>query len=225
MNGSSYEEYKKNLSRSQKRHSALHDGKIQLVLGICFILYLLYVLPFHAGDLGRIHGDELKAGNAYGREFTPVKVFYADELHILRAKPDDTDDGQIYCIAKFFDCDQNEWILSFTPGKNKRLAERIRLADTFEGEFDLTVSGYLRMESLEDLPFEADSFLTVYGRKYADADVSNLLSLNADYLCDLDENYMQAVLFRPGYPLGSLIAGLVSTVWGISRLVRYRKQK
>lgn len=224
MNGSSYEEYKKNLSREQNRHGKFHDGKIQLILGICFILYLLYVLPFHAGDLGRIHGDELKAGNAYGREFTPVKVFYADGLHILQAKTD-TDDGHIYCIAKFLDCDQNEWILSFTPGKNKLLAESIRLADTFEGEFDLTVSGYLRMEAIEDLPFEADSFLSVYGRKYADADVSNLLSLNADYLCDMDENYMQAVLFRPGYPLGSLIVGLASIVWGISRLVRYRKQK
>lgn len=224
MNGSSYEEYKKDLSRSQKRHSALHDGKIQLVLGICFILYLLYVLPFHAGDLDRIHGDELKAGNAYGRAFTPAKVFYADELHILRAKPD-TDDGQIYCIAKFLDCDNNEWILSFTPGKNERLAERIRLADTFEGEFDLTVSGYLRMESLEDLPFEADSFLSVYGRKYADADGSNLLSLNADYLCNMDENYTQAVLFRPGYPLVSLIVGLIGIVWGSYRLVKYRKKK
>lgn len=220
MNDNSYEAYKKSLSRSRKQSKALHDGKIQLVLGICFFLYLLWILPFRTGDVSRIRGDEVKAGNPYGH----IQVYYIDRLHILRARTD-TNSGQIYCIAKFADCDQNEWVLSFSPGRNEQLAERIRLSSSLESELDLTVYGYFQLEALEDLPFEADSFFSVYADKYANAEGSNLLSLNADYLCERSDNPVSKLLSRPGIPLVSLVVGLIGILWGGFLLIKYQKRE
>lgn len=220
MNENSYEEYKKNLSRSRKKHTNLHDGKILLVLGIIFLLYTLFILPFHADNVNEIRGDEMKAGKNY----YPEHVYYIDHLQLLRAKTD-ADKDQIYCIARFLDRDQNDWIISFTPGENERLAEDIRLSDRFDKELHLTVSGYFQIKPLEDFPFEADSFFTVYGRKYADADGSNMLSMNAKYLCERNDSYLKQILFHPGIPLGSLAAGLGSVIFGIFLLIRSRKVK
>ncbi len=220
MSDNSYEEYKKNLSRSNKRSRDLHRGKGLLIIGICFLLYLLFILPFNAGNVNRIRGDEIKAGSIYDR----VRVYYIDQLHVLCAKTD-TDNDRIYCIARFADRDQNEWVLLFTPGTNERLADLIRLSDSIESEFDLTVNGYFRLEPLDDLPFAADSFFSIYADKYGNADGSNLLSLNADYLCERGENYTQAALLRRGVPLLSLVVGLIGVLGGVFLLIRNQKHK
>lgn len=220
MENNSYEAYKRNLHRDQRKKNNLHRGKGLLVIGACFLLYLLYILPFHAGNASEIRGDEMKAGNTYGR----TQVYYIEDLQLLCAKTD-TDDGKIYCIAKFTDRDQNDWIISFTPGRDEELAERIRLSASFERELDMTISGYFQLKYLEDLPFAADAFYSVYGSRYADADGSNMLSLDADYLCRRTENYMLAALSRPGIPLGSLVAGLVGVIYGGILLVRNRSRK
>ena len=78
---------------------------------------------------------------------------------------------------------------------------------------------------MEDLPFGADSFYSVYAGKYADAEVSNLLSMNADYLCERTENYTLAVLFRRGIPLRSFIVALFGVLYGGFLLIRNQKRK
>lgn len=220
MNESSYEEYKKNFSRDQKKHNGLHRGKILLVLGVIFLLYTLFILPFHADNVNEIRGAEMKAG----KDYYPEHVYYIEDLQILRAKTD-AGDGQIYCVARFLDRDQNDWIISFTPGSNEQLAERIKISSSFENELNLTTSGYFQIKPLEDFPFEADSFFTVYGRKYADAEGSNMLSMNAKYLCEKNDSYILQILFHPGIPLGSLVTGLVGVLYGAFSLIRNRTRK
>lgn len=156
MNESSYEEYKKNLFRDQKKRDGFRSGKIQLVAGTCLLLYTLFILPFNADNACEIRGNEMTAGKTYN----PQKVYYIENLQLLCAKTD-ADDDQIYCIAKFLDCDQNDWIISFTPGKNEQLAEQIRLSASFKNELNLTISGYFLLEYLEDIPFKADSLLNL----------------------------------------------------------------
>ena len=221
MEGNSYEEYKKNLSSSRKRREKLHDGKVGIVVGTCMLLYVLFILPFHADNAHTIHGDTIEAGGRYD----PQKVYYFEDLQILHTKTD-TDDGGIYCIARFTDCAQKDWIISFTPGRDELLAEQIRLFAFFQTEeHDLTVSGYFLMRYLEELPFEADSYFSVYGRSYADDNDSNMISVNAEYLCDKYDNYTQQALFRPGTPLCSFVAGLLSVIVGVISLIRYRSRK
>ncbi|MBD5482784.1 MAG: hypothetical protein HDR15_09765 [Lachnospiraceae bacterium] len=215
-----YEEYKKNFSRDQKKRDDLHSGKWQLLLGLAFLIYTLFILPFHADNVRDLRGDEVKAGKI----FYPLKVYYIENLQILRAKTD-ADDDQLYCIAKFLDCDQNEWIISFTPGKNERLVQDIRLADRFDRELNLTVSGYFHLKPLEEFPSQADSFFTVYGASYANADGSNMLSVNAEYLCDRRDNYTLKLLLQPGIPFGSLVTGLVSVIMGGFLLIKNRSRK
>lgn len=216
----SYEENKKNFSRDRKKHMDLHDGKILLVVGICFLLFTLFILPLNADNAEEICGDEMKAGGTYNH----VQVYYIENLQLLCAKTD-ADDDQIYCIAKFLDRDQNEWIISFTPGENEQVIQSIRLSDRFDKELDLKVSGYFQLKPLEDFPFEADSFFTVYGRKYADAEGSNMLNMNAEYLCEKDGNYTLKVLLRPGIPLCSLAAGLLGTIAGHILLFKNQNRK
>ncbi len=220
MNENNYEEYKKNLSRDRKKHKALHSGKILLLLGTAFLLYTLWILPFHADNAHEIYGNEMKAGRTY----YPVKVYYIENLQLLRGKTD-ADDDHIYCIAKFLDRDRNDWIISFTPGKDQELAEHIRISGRFENKPVLTVSGYFRLEYLDELPFEADSFYTVYGSSYADADGRNMLPLNAEYLCEKSDNYTLQALLRPGIPLGSFAAGLLSVLFGGISVIRNRTRK
>lgn len=216
----SYEEYKKNFSRDQKKRNNLHSGKWQLLLGLAFLIYTLVILPFRADNVGNLRGDEVKAGRIY----YPLKVYYIENLQILRARTD-SDDDQIYCIAKFLDRDQNQWIILFTPGKNERLIQSIQLSDRFDKALDLTVSGYFHLKPLEELPFRADSFFTVYGAGYADADGSNMLSVNAEYLCDSRDNYTLKLLMQPGIPFGSLVVGSVSVLFGGVRLIKNRSRK
>ncbi|MDE6530203.1 MAG: hypothetical protein K2K96_05445 [Lachnospiraceae bacterium] len=221
MEGNSYEEYKKNLSGSRKRREKIHDGKIGIVVGICLLLYVLYILPFHADNAHQIYGDQIEAGGFYD----PQNVYYFEDLQILHIKTD-TDDGSIYCIAKFYDCDQKDWIISFTPGRDERLAEQIRRFSSFQKEEqNLTVSGYFLLRYLEDLPFEADSYFSVYGRSYAADDGSNMISVNAEYLCSKDDNYTLQALFRPGTPLCGFVTGLAGVIVGVISLIRYRSHK
>ncbi len=84
MNESSYEEYKKNLHRDQKKRADLHDGKVQLVVGTLLLLYTLFILPFHADNVQEIRGDEMTAGKNY----YPEKVYYIENLELLCAKTD-----------------------------------------------------------------------------------------------------------------------------------------
>ena len=219
MSDNSYEEYKRDLARSLKSKENNRSGKILLIVGACLLVYLLVILPFHAGDVSEIRGDEIEAG----REYNPIHVYYIEDLHILRAKTDD--DGNLYCVAEFFDRDGKEWLLCFTPGKDEELADHIRISSSFEEEMDITVNGYFKLEYLDELPFSADSFFSVYGRQYADEEQSNMLSLNADYLCKSYENYLLALISRPGIPFGSLVAGLLSVIIGSILLIRNRKRK
>lgn len=220
MSDNGYEEYKKDLSRSRKKEKACYHGKSMLIGGTILLIYFLGIFPYKAGNVGEIRGDEVKGGGEYDR----VHVYYIDKLQILYVRTD-TDSDQIYCIAKFSDRDQKEWITCFSPGKDKKLAERIRLARSYDRVSDLTISGYFRMQSLEGLPDGADSFYSVFADNYADAEASNLLNLNAEYLCDKTENYMLAVVCRPGIPLGSLVIGLFSVLWGGTLLGRNQKRK
>lgn len=215
----SYEDYKKNFSHDRKQRNDLHRGKWLLLLGFAFLIYTLFILPFHADNVADLRGDEVKAGKIY----YPQKVYYIENLQLLQAKTD-ADDDQIYCIAKFLDIDQNEWIISFTPGKNERVIQSIQLSDRFDKALDLTVSGYFHLKPLEEFPFEADSFFTVYGASYANADGSNMLSVNAEYLCDRRDNYTLKLLLQPGIPFGSLVVGLVSVIVGGFLLVKNRSR-
>lgn len=218
-----YEQYKRDLARSQKRHDGLHSGKVLTVVGICFLLYTFYILPFHAGNVSEIRGDELEAGNRYD----PEKVYYIEELQILKTNVEtsqilktdaDTDDDDIYCIAKFSDCDQNEWIISFMPGRDKQLMQELRHGLT------PTVSGYFLLQEMDYLPFGADSFLSVYGSSRADAEGINMIELNAEYLCKGYENYTLKALLRPGVPLLSFVAGLIGAIQGPILLIRNRNR-
>lgn len=220
MNESSYEEYKKNLHRDQKKRAGLHDGKVQLAAGIFLLLYTLFILPLHADNVREIHGDEMTAGKKYN----PEKVYYIENLELLCAKTD-ADNDQIYCIARFSDRDQNDWIISFTPGRDKQLAEQIRVSASFGKELNETASGYFLLEYLEDLPFQAGSFYTVYGKKYADAEGRNMLGLNAEYLCYKYDNYTLQALLRPGIPLGGFVAGMIGVTVGGYLLIKNRSRK
>ncbi len=220
MNENSYEEYKRSLSRSQKKRDGFRSGRIRLVVGACFLLYTLFILPLRAGNVGEIRGDKLTAGKAFYSE----KVYYIENLQLLCAKTD-TDDGRIYCIAQFSDCNQDDWIISFTPGRNEKLAEQIKLLGSFKGGLTLTTGGYFLIESLEELPFEADSFYTVYGEKFADAEGQNMLSMNAEYLCAGDDNYTLQALLRPGIPLVSLAIGIFAVIFGGIALLRNRPRQ
>lgn len=51
MNESSYEAYKKNLFRDQKKRDSFRNGKVRLVVGTCLLLYTLFILPFHADNV------------------------------------------------------------------------------------------------------------------------------------------------------------------------------
>ncbi|MCM1215803.1 MAG: hypothetical protein NC331_03160 [Lachnospiraceae bacterium] len=218
MNERSYGQYKRNRLREQKKREGFLDGKIQLIAGICLLLYTFWILPFHADNISAISGDEVKAGDDYA----PRQVYHIENLQLLCA---DTDEDEIYCIARFLDCGQNDWIVCFTPGRNKELAAQIRLAALDGREIDLTVSGYFQMRDLDDLPFSADSFLSVYGRKYADADAGNLLEMDAEYLCEGDDNYTLRTLLRPGIPLASILVGAGGVLYGGILLIRNRSQK
>lgn len=220
MNESSYEEYKKNLHRDQKKRADLHDGKVQLVVGIFLLLYTLFILPFHADNVHEIHGNEMTAGKKYN----PEKVYYIENLELLCAKTD-ADNDQIYCIAKFSDRDQNDWIISFTPGRDKQLAEQIRISASFGKGLNITASGYFLLEYLEDLPFQADSFYTIFGKKYADAEGQNMLGLNAEYLCYTYDNYTLKALLRPGVPLVGFVAGTIAVTAGGYLLIKNRSRK
>ncbi|MCM1186795.1 MAG: hypothetical protein NC251_09235 [Lachnoclostridium sp.] len=217
MNESSYEEYKRNVARDQKKKEGFHRGSILLVLSIFFVLYLLWILPFRADDAKEVRGDEIEAG----KEYYPLKVYYIENLRILRANTDD----EIYCIAKFADCDGKEWFLSFSPGSNERLAEQIKSAERFSQEPDLTVSGYFQMQYFEDLPFKVDSFYSVYGRKYADAEGGNMLEMNAKYLCDKSGNYTLEALLHPGIPLLTFVVAMFSILFGGYSFLKNRSHR
>lgn len=224
MEENSYEEYKKNLYRSQKRREGLHSGKISTVAGVCLLLYAFFILPFHADNVHEIRGDEIEAGKKY----SPEKVYYIEELQILETNVDalrilkadaDTDDDEIYCIAKFSDCNKNDWIISFTPGRDERLMQELRYG------LKPTVSGYFLLEYLEELPSGADVFFTIRGRRHADAEGINMVNLNAEYLCAGYDNYTLQALICPGIPLASFVWGLVGVIGGVISLIRNRPRK
>lgn len=92
MSDNSYEEYKKDLTSSEKSKENNRSGKILLIVGTCFLVYILVILPFHAGNVSEIRGDEVKAA----REYYPIQVYYIEDLHILRAKTDT--DGKFFTL-------------------------------------------------------------------------------------------------------------------------------
>lgn len=220
MDENSYEEYKRNFSREQKKHEGFRNGKFRLAGGIFLLLFTLYILPFQNTNISTVHGSEVAAGKTYDRE----KVYYIENLQLL-CMDKNADDGKVYCIARFSDCDRKDWIICFTPGRNRLLASQVRAADFPENGPGLTVSGYFLMEYLEDLPFEADAFHSVYGREYADAEGRNLLSFNAEYLCAENESPVLKTLLQPGIPLAGLVFGMFGTISGTISLIRNRTHK
>lgn len=186
IEGNSYEEYKKNLSRSRTWRANIYDGKVCLISGTCLLLLFLYILPFHAGNAHEIQGDQIDFGGPHD----PQKVYYFEKLEILDAKMD-TDDDSIYCIARFCDCDQKEWIILLTPGGDESLAEQIRLFDSLlKVGYNFTVSGYFVMRDPRYLPYGADAYLSIRGQSFAVNDGSNIISVNAEYLCGrTEENF------------------------------------
>ncbi|MCM1326407.1 MAG: hypothetical protein NC094_03415 [Bacteroidales bacterium] len=218
MKESSYEEYKRDVARGQKKRDGFRRGSILLVLSIFFVGYLLWILPFRADNVSEVRGNEIEAG----KEYYPLKVYYIENLRILHA---DTDDDEIYCIAQFADCDGKEWLLSFSPGSNERLAEQMKSAGRFSQEPDLTVSGYFQMQYFEDLPFKVDSFYSVYGRKYADAEGGNMLEMNAKYLCDKSGNYTWEALLHPGIPLLTFVVAVFSILFGGYSFIKNRSHR
>lgn len=221
IEGNSYEEYKKNLSRSRTRRGKIHDGKGSLISGTLLLLFCLYLLPFHAGNAHEIQGDQIEFGGRYD----PQKVYYFEKLEILDAKTD-TDDDSIYCIARFSDCNQQEWIILLTPGRNEPLAEQIRLFDSLlKVEYNLPVHGYFVMRDLRYLPFGTDAYLSIRGQSFAVNGSSNIISVNAEYLCDKTDNYTLQALKRPGGPLVCLVVGLSGVIYGAILLIRCRRRK
>ncbi|MCM1182089.1 MAG: hypothetical protein NC337_01800 [Roseburia sp.] len=220
MNESSYEEYKRNSFRERKKSNSLHQGKSLLLLGVVFAVYLLWILPFHADNVSEVRGDEVEAG----RQYYPQKVYYIEDMRILHVKTD-TSDGGIYAVVAISDCDGNEWIISLTPGNSERLTEQLELAGRFADRPGPTVSGYFQLQYLEELPFEADSFYSVYGRSYADDEGRNMLGLNAKYLCDRSGNYTLEMLLHPGIPLVSLVAALSGIFYGGFLVIRNRSRR
>lgn len=234
MDENSYQEYKEEKWKRSEKAGGLKRGKLLLIAGICAILYAVLILPFHADNAGEIRGDEIKAGNPYGFQ----KVCYIENLQLLYAEIYAEED-EIYCIARFSDCDRKEWLICFTPSDNDRLAEQIKALSTREDRYsgvvekssytidlekkaELIVSGYFQMQRLTDLPFAADSFYSVYGKKYADAEGRNMLSMNAKYLCDKNENYTAEVLLNPGIPLLTLVVGLSAVLSSVFLLMKNR---
>lgn len=234
IEGNSYEEYKKNLSRSRTWRENIYNGKGMLIAGTYLLLFFLYLLPFHAGNAHEIQGDQIEFGGRYD----PRKVYYFEKLEILHTETD-TDDDSIYCIARFSDRDQQEWIILLTPGRNENLAENIRLLNSLqkgteqirlfdspqkEG-YNFTVSGYFLMRDLKELPSKAGSYLRNHGQLYAVNDGSNIISVNAEYLCSRTDNYTLQTFNHPSEPLGCLVVGLSGVIYGIILLIRYRRRK
>lgn len=224
MGDDSYEAYKRNLAHGRNKRSGLRQGKLLLVTGACLLLYFLYIFPFSTGSAGEMRGGEMKAGSTYDR----IQIYYIEDLQILCASAD-TDGDKIYCAAKFTDGDQNDWMISFTPGSDEALAEeiqdRVQYSSFFDGRMDLRISGYFQMQYLEEFPSSVDRFYSAYGSKYVDADGATMLNLNADYLCKKTDNYMLALLSRPGMALGSLVISLIGIIYGGILLVLNRSRQ
>lgn len=212
MNESSYEQYKESQSREQKKRNGFRNGKIQLIFGVCMLAYVLWVLPFQAGNAFRLRGNELTGGKNY----YPEKVYYIEDLQLLRVKTD-AENGKIYAIAQFTDREQTAWIISFSPGRNSEMTEKIQLSASLGSPSD-PISGYFLLKPLEELPAEADSFYTVYSQEYADG--QNVLNLHAEYLCPGSDSYTLRALLRPGIPLISFLAGLFGVLSGGVSLIR-----
>ncbi len=221
IDGNSYEEYKKNLSRSRTWSEKIYSGKVCLISGTCLLLLFLYILPFHAGNAHEIQGDQIEFGGLHDSQ----KVYYFEKLEILDAKTG-TDDDSIYCIARFADCNQKEWIILLTPGRNESLAEQIRLFDSLlKVEYNLPVSGYFVMRDLSYLPSGAASYLSIRGQSFAVNDGSNIINVNAEYLCSRTDNYTLQAIKRPGVLLETLVVGLSGVIIGVILLIRYRRRK
>ncbi len=221
IEGNSYEEYKKNLSRSRTWRENIYNGKAMLLCGTILLLFCLYLLPFHAGNAHEIQGDQID----FGGRFDPQKVYYFEKLEILDAKTD-TDDDSIYCIARFADCNQKEWIILLTPGRNEPLAEQIRLFDSLlKVEYNLPVHGYFLVKDLSYLPYGTGAYLGIRGQSFAVNDGSNIINMRAEYLCSRTENYTLQALKRPGEPLVCFVVGLSGVIYGAILLIRNRRRK
>lgn len=211
MKETDYQKYKIEQAREQKRKKYLFRGKGSLLAGAFLLLLTLYTIPFHAVNVSEICGEELRERKAY----------YIEDLQILQAKVDDTED-QVYCVAKFFDRDQKAWILSFDPGTNEHLAEQIRLAQVLGKELDATTSGYVYVENIPD---EARVFYSSHSEEYAEADGGNVLKLNAYYLCGASGNYTLQTLMRPGEIKAGFVVGVVGIIFGGVLVITNRPRK
>lgn len=235
MDENSYQEYKEEKWKRSEKAGGLKRGKLLLIAGICAILYAVLIFPFHADNAGKIHGDEIKAGNPYGFQ----RVCYIENLQILYAKVYAREIDEIYCVARFSDCDRKEWLICVTFGDSDRLAGQIKALSTREDRYsgvvekysytlnladrsDLSVSGYFQMQRLTDLPSEVFDFYATYNSQYLDTEDWNELFINAKYLCDEGGNYTAEVLLNPGILLRTFVAGLSAILFGVFLLMKNR---
>lgn len=217
MKDNSYEEYKKEFSRTQHKKDKFFEGKVCLAAGIFLLLLSLFFLPFRAYYASELQGDELETG----------KVYYIENLQILHAK---IEGDSICCMAKFQDKDQKEWLISFIPDGDEQLVNRIQTVKKVEQmfhpgdcfELDMETRGYFYVE---DIPSEASSYYAVYSGNYTETGDVTKLKLNVDYLCPLGGNYTLEVLQRPGYILCGFVFGIIGIIWGGFLVVKNRAGK
>ena len=206
-----YEGYKRRLVAEEKRKDELLKGKIALLIGSVLLVLALILVPYHAHISSDISGDELQAGDAC----------YIENLQILDARIDD-DGEDIYCVACFLDKNQKEWIISFHPKSDEHLVKRITLAKSLGAELDIVTSGYVY---LYELSGTAEIYYSSHSKNYGTPNGENIIKLDADYLCDINENYTLAVLFRPGLIRASFVGGIFGIIYGIVLLLRNRARR
>lgn len=206
-----YEGYKRRMAAAEKRKEELRKGKVALVIGGVLLAVSLFMIPYHADNVGELSGAQLQEGDAY----------YIENLQILDVKVDD-DDGDIYCVAGFRDKDEKEWIISFHPGSDENLVRRMELAASLGVDPNIITSGYVYLYELSGNP---KIYYSSHSKNYAEPDEGNIIRLDADYLCDINGNYTLAVLFRPGQIRAAFVVGVIGIIYGIVLLLRNRVRR
>lgn len=206
-----YNSYKRRFIAADKKRTRLFAGKLYVVIGILLLVWALISIPYHAEFVSEVSGDAMQDG----------KVYYMESLQILDAKVDD-DDQAIYCVGKFQDKNEKEWIISFNPGNDELVEKQILLATSLGTKIDVKTSGYVYVD---DNLGDAGTFYSIYSKNYADADEGNILKLQADYLCDISGNFTVATILYPGYIRGAFFIGIAGLLYGGFLLLKYRTPK
>ena len=205
-----YEGYKRRLAATEKRKEELRGGKIGLLGGSALVVAALFMIPYHAVKSSEISGRELQAGDAC----------YMEQLEIRDVRVDD--DGDIYCVAAFRDMNEKEWIISFHPGDDDHLIRRMEIGASLGTFSDIKIDGYVYLYQLTG---NSETYYSLRSKKYAESDGSNIIRLDADYLCDIYGNYTLEVLLRPSEAKRAFFVGGFGMIHGIFLLLRNLKKR